>query len=48
MRLPDDIEVYPGHDYGAQPHSTIGHERAHNYVLKPRTVEEFVKFMKEP
>jgi glyoxylase-like metal-dependent hydrolase (beta-lactamase superfamily II) len=48
MRLPDDVEVYPGHDYGAKPHSTIAYEKSHNYVLKPRTVKEFVQFMKEP
>jgi glyoxylase-like metal-dependent hydrolase (beta-lactamase superfamily II) len=48
MKLPDDVEVYPGHDYGAKPHSTIGYEKSHNYVLKPRTVKEFVQFMKEP
>jgi hydroxyacylglutathione hydrolase len=48
MKLPDQVEVYPGHDYGARSHSTIGYERVHNYVLKPRTVREFVEFMKEP
>ncbi len=48
MKLPDDVEVYPGHDYGTKPHSRIGYERTHNYVLKPRSVEEFVRFMKEP
>jgi hydroxyacylglutathione hydrolase len=48
MKLPDDVEVYPGHDYGPKPHSTIAYEKAHNYVLKPRTVREFVEFMKEP
>ena len=48
MKLPDEVEVYPGHDYGAKPHSTIGYERTHNYVLKPRSVREFVEFMKEP
>jgi hydroxyacylglutathione hydrolase len=48
MKLPDDVEVYPGHDYGAKPHSTIAYEKSHNYVLKPRTVKEFVQFMKEP
>jgi glyoxylase-like metal-dependent hydrolase (beta-lactamase superfamily II) len=47
-KLPDEIEVYPGHDYGAKPHSTIAYEKAHNYVLKPRTVREFIQFMKEP
>jgi hydroxyacylglutathione hydrolase len=48
MKLPDDVEVYPGHDYGFQPHSTIAYEKAHNYVLKPRSLREFVQFMKEP
>jgi glyoxylase-like metal-dependent hydrolase (beta-lactamase superfamily II) len=48
MKLPDDVEVYPGHDYGPQPHSTIAYEKAHNYVLKPRSLREFVQFMKEP
>jgi glyoxylase-like metal-dependent hydrolase (beta-lactamase superfamily II) len=48
MKLPDDVEVYPGHDYGSKPHSTIAYEKAHNYVLKPRTEREFVEFMKEP
>jgi hydroxyacylglutathione hydrolase len=48
MRLPDYVEVYPGHNYGPKPHSTIGYEKTHNYVLKPRTAEEFVQFMREP
>ena len=39
MKLPDDVEVYPGHDYGAKPHSTIAYEKSHNYVHKPRTVK---------
>jgi len=48
MKLPDDVEVYPGHDYGAKPHSTIAYEKSHNYVLMPRTLREFMQFMKEP
>lgn len=48
LNLDDDIEVYPGHNYGAEPSSTIGSERKHNYVLKPRTKEEFVRFMASP
>ncbi|MBS7625894.1 MBL fold metallo-hydrolase [Candidatus Bathyarchaeota archaeon] len=47
MILNDDVEVYPGHDYGERPDSTIGYERRHNYVLKPRTKEEFIRFMSE-
>ncbi len=48
MKLPDDIEVYPGHDYGSRPTSTIGQERKTNYVLEPRTRQEFIEFMAEP
>ena len=37
MQLPDETIVLPGHDYyggeGAMPHSTVGHERAHNPFL---------------
>jgi glyoxylase-like metal-dependent hydrolase (beta-lactamase superfamily II) len=48
MRLDDDIEVYPGHDYGKKPSSTVGEERRTNYTLEPRTIDEFVRFMAEP
>jgi len=47
-KLDDDVEVFPGHDYGPRPRSTIGEERRTNYVLKPRSVEEFVEFMLTP
>jgi len=33
-KLDDDIEVYPGHDYGSMPHSTIGHEKKNNPFMK--------------
>jgi len=33
-KLNDNIEVYPGHDYGSKPHSTIGHEKKDNYYMK--------------
>jgi hydroxyacylglutathione hydrolase len=48
MKLDDDIEVYPGHDYGLKPSSTIGTERRTNYVLQRRTLKEFVEFMRQP
>jgi glyoxylase-like metal-dependent hydrolase (beta-lactamase superfamily II) len=32
--LPDDVTVWPGHDYGARPSSTIGLERATNPFLR--------------
>ncbi len=46
--LDDDIEVYPGHDYGERISSTIGSEKRTNYTLRPRSKEEFIKFMAEP
>ncbi len=46
VTLPDDIQVYPGHDYGAVPFSTVGKERKTNYVLKPRSLQDFVEFMR--
>ncbi len=48
VQFPDDVEVYPGHDYGSKPSSTIGYEKKYNYTLKPRSREEFVKFMATP
>jgi glyoxylase-like metal-dependent hydrolase (beta-lactamase superfamily II) len=48
MKLDDNVEVYPGHDYGKSPHSTIGTERRTNYVLEKRTLAEFIEFMEKP
>jgi len=48
MKLDDEVEVYPGHDYGVRPYSTIGLEKKTNYVLKKRTLEEFIEFMGSP
>jgi len=46
--LNDDVEVYPGHDYGSKPSSTIGEEKRSNYTLEPRSLEEFIEFMNQP
>jgi glyoxylase-like metal-dependent hydrolase (beta-lactamase superfamily II) len=48
IKLDDGIEVYPGHDYGASPHSTIGLEKRTNYTLENRTLDEFIEFMSQP
>lgn len=48
LKLDDAVEVYPGHDYGKFPYSTIGRERKTNYTLEKRTLEEFIEFMKQP
>ena len=48
LKLNDNIEVYPGHDYGPKPSSTIGEERRSNYTLEPRSLAEFIEFMNQP
>ncbi len=42
LALPDDTVVYPGHDVGVAPTSTIGHERATNPFLLQPDFEAFV------
>jgi len=37
--------LYPGHNYGNSPNSTIDKEKKTNFVLQPRTESEFVNFM---
>jgi hydroxyacylglutathione hydrolase len=48
LKLNDDVEVYPGHDYGPKPFSTIGEEKQTNYTLEPRSLTEFIEFMNQP
>jgi len=48
LKLNDAVEVYPGHDYGSKPSSTIGEEKQSNYTLQPRSLTEFIEFMKQP
>ncbi len=47
-KLDGRIRVYPGHDYGTAPHSTINAEMKTNYTLEKRTLEEFIEFMRQP
>jgi hydroxyacylglutathione hydrolase len=48
QELNDNIEVYPGHDYGLKQSSTIGDEKKSNYTLQPRSLKEFIEFMSQP
>ena len=48
VKLGDDVEIYPGHDYGPRSSSTIGEEKRSNYTLQPRSLEDFIEFMKQP
>ena len=44
-KMDENLVLYPGHDYGPSPTSTIGKEKKTNIVLQPRTEDEFVEFM---
>ena len=39
--MDENIEIYPGHDYGSMPSSTIKHEKENNPFLRCRSFEEF-------
>lgn len=41
LGLDDHVEIYPGHDYGEKPSSTVGYERAHNPFLQRTDFNDF-------
>ncbi len=46
--LPDEVLVYPGHDYNGNAVSTVGAEKLHNKRLGGgRSREDFIKLMSE-
>lgn len=45
-KLDDNIEVYPGHDYGEIPYSTIGNEKKNNPYFKCETKEGFLNLIR--
>ena len=46
MQLDDDVEVYPGHNFGVQPTSTIGRERTTNPFILRDSFDAFVDLKK--
>ena len=46
LKLPDETEVYPGHDYGVKPTSTVGNEKATNPFLIQPDFEAFIHLKK--
>jgi hydroxyacylglutathione hydrolase len=44
-KLDEKLIIYPGHNYGSTSTSTIGHEKKTNYVLQPRSKQEFLEFI---
>ena len=43
--LPDDLKVYPGHDYNDRDYSILGDEKATNPKMNFASEEEFVQYM---
>ena len=45
--IPDDATIWPGHDYGARPSSTIALERETNPFLRCTDVEAFLQLKRD-
>jgi glyoxylase-like metal-dependent hydrolase (beta-lactamase superfamily II) len=43
--LDDSITVYPGHDYGGSPTSTIGEQKRSNPYMNYDSVQQFMRDM---
>lgn len=41
-QVPDDTILYPGHLYAALPSQSMGETRRENWVLAPRTIDEWL------
>jgi hydroxyacylglutathione hydrolase len=41
MPLPDELIVYPGHDYGEKPFDSLGNQKRINKTLRAKTLKEF-------
>lgn len=44
-RLPDDTVLYPGHDYGPKPTSTIGEQKRENYSMRVPSLDAWLGMM---
>lgn len=44
-KMDDNLVMYPGHDYGSTPTSTMGAQKKMNFVMQPRTEAEFLEIM---
>lgn len=44
-KMDEKLILYPGHNYGSSTSSTLGKEKKTNFVLQPRTEQEFLEFM---
>lgn len=44
-QLNEQLIVYPGHNYGSSPWSTISKEKKNNPTLQPRSRQDFIEYM---
>jgi glyoxylase-like metal-dependent hydrolase (beta-lactamase superfamily II) len=44
-KLDDNLVMYPGHNYGSAPTSTLGDQKKTNFVMQPRSEQEFLQIM---
>jgi len=44
-KMDESLELYPGHNYGSTPISTLANEKKSNFVLQKRSEQEFVELM---
>jgi glyoxylase-like metal-dependent hydrolase (beta-lactamase superfamily II) len=44
-KLDDSLVMYSGHNYGTKPISTLREQKETNFVMEPRTEEEFVELL---
>jgi glyoxylase-like metal-dependent hydrolase (beta-lactamase superfamily II)/rhodanese-related sulfurtransferase len=47
LQLPDDLTVFPAHDYRNRQPSTLGRQKKTNPHLQERTKEEFVRYIED-
>ena len=47
-KLPPETVLFPGHDYGPSPTSTIGHELRHNFYMRMTSLEDWHQLMGMP
>ena len=44
-KLPDDVVLYPGHDYAERPTSTLGEQRQTNSALRAPNLDDWLRMM---
>jgi len=45
LNLPENITIYPGHNYGDKPNATLGELKETNEFLQARNADHFVEIM---